>query len=176
VIVPPAGLVGNWEHELRMLFNLPFRIISGGDAKTQNPFVGPRSDLLIVSVDTLASDRVFARLQEAEVQPYDLVAFDEAHKLAANREADLRLRRTGRYRVAEALAGIPTDDERWSLAWGCHHLLLLTATPHMGKDFPIIACGDCWNPTRWRPLTPSMPIRWRLAVATLSGARKWLFS
>ena len=146
LIVPPAGLVGNWEHELRTLFNLPFRIITGSDARSGNPFTGPRSDVLIVSVDTLASDRMFTRLQEAEVQPYDLVVFDEAHKLAANREADLRLHRTGRYRVAEVLAGIPSDDERWSLAWGSHHLLLLTATPHMGKDFPYYCL--------WRLLEP----------------------
>ncbi len=146
LIVPPAGLVGNWEHELRTLFNLPFRIITGSDARFGNPFTGGQSDLLIVSVDTLASERMFARLQEADVQPYDLVVFDEAHKLAANREADLRLRRTDRYRVAEALAGIPNDEERWSLVWSCHHLLLLTATPHMGKDFPYYCL--------WRLLEP----------------------
>ena len=146
LIVPPAGLIGNWEHELRALFNLPFRIITGSDARSGNPFVGPRSDLLIISVDTLASERMFARLQEADVQPYDLVVFDEAHKLAANRDADLRLRPTDRYRVAEALAGIPSDHDRWSLSWGCQHLLLLTATPHMGKDFPYYCL--------WRLLEP----------------------
>src|SRR5438128_3677662 len=126
LIVPPAGLVGNWEHELRALFNLPFRIVAGADARAGNPFIGPRSDLLIASVDTLAGDRMFSRLQEADVTPYDLVVFDAAHKLAANREADLRVRRTERYRLAEALAGIPDEDERWSLTWSCHHLLLLT--------------------------------------------------
>src|SRR5216684_4193761 len=125
LIVPPAGLVGNWEHELRSLFNLPFRIISGSDARAGNPFSGPRSDLLIVSADTLAGDRMFSRLQEADVIPYDLVAFDEAHKLAANREADLRIRRTERYRLAEALAGIANEneDEERRLSWSCHHLL-----------------------------------------------------
>lgn len=146
LIVPPTGLVGNWEHELRSLFNLPFRIVTGSDARTSNPFTGPRSDLLIVSVDTLAGERMFSRLQEAEVMPYDLAVFDEAHKLAANREADLRMRRTDRYRLAEALVGIPGEDERWALSWNCHHLLLLTATPHMGKDFPYYCL--------WRLLEP----------------------
>src|SRR6266700_321639 len=146
LIVPPAGLVGNWEHEMRSLFNLPFRIVTGSDARAGNPFIGPRSDLLIVSVDTLTGDRMFSRLQEAEVAPYDLVVFDEAHKLAADREADLRMRRTERYQLAEALVGIPGEDERWSLAWNCHHLLLLTATPHMGKDFPYYCLWKLLEP------------------------------
>lgn len=33
LIVPPAGLVGNWEHEMRSLFNLPFHIVVGSDAR-----------------------------------------------------------------------------------------------------------------------------------------------
>ncbi|MBE3561835.1 MAG: DUF3883 domain-containing protein [Ktedonobacteraceae bacterium] len=146
LIVPPAGLVGNWEHELRSLFNLPFRIVSGSDARQNNPFTGPGSDLLIVSVDTLAGERMFSRLQEADTDPYDLAVFDEAHKLTAYRGPDFRVRRTDRYRLAEALAGISSEDARWSLSWHCHHLLLLTATPHMGKDFPYYSL--------WRLLEP----------------------
>src|SRR6266566_2266579 len=53
LIVPPAGLVGNWEHEMHSLFNLPFTIVAGSDARSSNPFTDPQSDLLIVSVDTL---------------------------------------------------------------------------------------------------------------------------
>src|SRR6266567_3528651 len=146
LIVPPAGLVGNWEHEMHSLFNLPFTIVVGNDARSGNPFTGPQSDLLIVSVDTLRGDSMFSRLQEAEVIPYDLVIFDEAHKLAADREADFRVRKTDRYRLAETLAGIPNEDPRWELSWSCHHLLLLTATPHMGKDFPYYCL--------WRLLEP----------------------
>src|SRR5438132_12730310 len=108
LIVPPAGLVGNWEHELRTLFNLTFTIVSGNDAKISNPFIGENSNLLIVSVDTLRGDTMFSRLQEPEVIPYDLVVFDEAHKLAADR-VELQERKTERYRLAEALAGIPVE-------------------------------------------------------------------
>ncbi len=103
LIVPPAGLVGNWEHEMHSLFNLPFTIVAGGDARSSNPFIGPQSDLLIISVDTLRGDGMFSRLQEAEVIPYDLVIFDEAHKLAADREADFRLPKTKSCRLAETL-------------------------------------------------------------------------
>lgn len=74
--------------------------------------------------------------------------FDEAHKLSADREPDLSIRKTDRYRLAEALAGIQTVDPRWSLNWSAHHLLLLTATPHMGRDFPYFCL--------WRLLEPEV--------------------
>jgi superfamily II DNA or RNA helicase len=148
LIVPPAGLVGNWRRELLTLFNLPFRIVSGNDARNDNPFVGENSNQIIISVDTLASPRVFTRLSDPEVVPYGLVIFDEAHKLSADRGADLRVRKTDRYCLAEALAGIPTHDKRWRLGWSTYHLLLLTATPHMGKDYPYYAL--------WRLLEPEM--------------------
>ena len=133
---------------IRTLFSLDFRIIGGSDSMADNPFRGSNSDRLIVSVDTLASERTFARLQEQGVEPYDLCIFDEAHKLSADRQPDFSIRRTDRYLVAEALAGIPSGDPRWSLDWACHHLLLLTATPHMGKDFPYYAI--------WRLLEPDV--------------------
>ena len=148
LIVSPAGLVGNWERELRTLFNLRFSIIAGSDARAGNPFVGDGSNLLIVSIDTLAGERMFSCLQDSEVAPYDLAIFDEAHKLSAYREPDLTVRKTDRYRLAEALAGIPDRRSRWELKWYCHHLLLLTATPHMGKDFPYYCL--------WRLLEPEV--------------------
>jgi superfamily II DNA or RNA helicase/transcriptional regulator with XRE-family HTH domain len=150
LVVPPAGLVGNWEREMRTLFRLPFRIVQGPDARTGNPFVGPDSDLLIISIDTLAGERMFGRMREAITSriaaPYDLVVFDEAHKLAADREQDFYVRKTDRYRLAEALAGLPADGSRWELGWSATHVLLLTATPHMGKDFPYYCL--------WRLLAP----------------------
>lgn len=134
LIVPPAGLVGNWERELRTLFNLPFRILSGVESKADNPFIGPWSNLLIVSVDTLSGGRTLERFQEAGVEPYDLVVFDEAHKLSADRNPDLTVRKTDRYELAEIIAS------------RCQHLLLLTATPHMGKEYPYFALWKLLEP------------------------------
>lgn len=152
LIVPPAGLVGNWERELRKLFSLPFRVVSGSEARIDNPFIGADSNLMIVSVDTLAGERTFGRLAEPEVQPYDLVVFDEAHKLSADREPDFRVRKTDRYKLAEAISGIqdgdPSSRDVWKLHWSARHLLLLTATPHMGKDFPYFCL--------WRLLEPQV--------------------
>ena len=136
LIVPPAGLVGNWEREMRNLFRMQFRVVSSTDARLGNPFFGPESDRVIVSVDTLAGERMFSHIGNETTEAYDLVVFDEAHKLAADRQPDFRVRKTDRYRLAEAIAGAGADSERWALSWTAQHLLLLTATPHMGKDFP----------------------------------------
>jgi superfamily II DNA or RNA helicase len=148
LIAPPAGLVGNWYRELKTLFGLDFRVVVGAGAKSSNPFTGAGSDLIIISVDTLASERPFARLQEPAVEHYDLCIFDECHKLAADRQPDFTIRKTDRYPVAEALAGVQVGDPRWALEWAATHLLLLTATPHMGKDFPYYAL--------WRLLEPEV--------------------
>ena len=88
--------------------------------------------------------------------PYDLVVFDEAHKLAAHQQPDLSVRKTDRYRLAEALAGLPAGDPRWELGWSATHVLLLTATPHMGRDFPYYCL--------WRLLAPD-------ALATIDAFR-----
>ncbi|MBE2266657.1 MAG: DEAD/DEAH box helicase, partial [Anaerolinea sp.] len=146
LIVPPAGLVGNWQREMAKMFNLSFRVIRGGDVRRENPFAHPDSDLVIVSVDTLSSDRVFARLKESATTPYDLVIFDEAHKLASNRDADFTVRRTERYKLAEALIGASSNG--MTLDWSARHLLLLTATPHMGREYPYYAL--------WRLLEPEI--------------------
>ena len=152
LVVPPAGLIGNWERELRTLFRLRFRIVRGEDARFGNPFVGKGSDRVIVSIDTLVGERMFVRLGESAVSghtaPYHLVVFDEAHKLSADRNSNGTFRKTARYRLAEALAGLPATKERWNLGWSARNLLLLGATPHMGRDFPYYCL--------WRLLKPSV--------------------
>ncbi len=146
LIVVPAGLVGNWYRELRSLFQLQFRVVRGEDARDGNPFIGAEGDLALVSVDSLCAERLFDCLKSADVEPYDLAVFDEAHKLSASRYSDDRLRPTKRYRLAEAIAGVRPLPLDWQLLWSVHNLLLLTATPHMGKDFPYYCL--------WRLLEP----------------------
>ena len=120
LIIPPAGLIGNWERELRVCFRLQFRILSSADAANTNPFAAPENRLAIISLDTLRQERMQDYLFEA--QPYDLVVFDEAHKLSARYESDGTIDKSKRYELAERIA----DQQK--------NLLLLTATPHMGKD------------------------------------------
>jgi len=151
LIVSPAGLVGNWKRELRTLFSLHCLEVTGSDCQADNPFNGPGSDLAIISVDTLTGDRAFQRLAQPDSQPYDLVIFDEAHKLSAFRNVDGTYDTTDRYKLAELLAGaesLQSSKQPRHLSWHTHHLLLLTATPHMGREFPYYAL--------WRLLEPNL--------------------
>lgn len=151
LIVPPAGLVGNWKREMRTLFSLHFREVTGPDCRLENPFVGMGADMVIVSLDTLAGGKALECLANSQTPAYDLVVFDEAHKLSATRNADLTYETTDRYKLAELLAGAePLQEARPQrrLPWHAHHLLLLTATPHMGKEFPYYAL--------WRLLEPDL--------------------
>lgn len=170
LVVSPAGLVGNWKSEMSKLFSLRLREVTGADCQTDNPFAGPDSNLAIVSIDTLSGDRAFARLAEASTSPYDLVIFDEAHKLSASRNTDLSYETTDRYKLAEMLAGADplqeTNPPR-SLSWHARHLLLLTATPHMGKDFPYYAL--------WRLLEPMVFRTWEAFITLPMSVRKPFF-
>ena len=140
LVVAPAGLLGNWQREMRTLFRIRAKPVRGADAAKNNPFVGPDSEFAVVSVDTLRSPRMFACLRDAGMsgQPYDLIVVDEAHKLSADRDPDMRVRKRERYLLGEALAGIPSKPE-WDLDWKAPSLLLLSATPHMGKEYPYFA-------------------------------------
>ena len=120
LIVPPAGLVGNWERELRILFRLRFNKLTSADAAVANPFLDSQNRLAIVSLDTLRQERMQEYLFEAP--SYELVVFDEAHKLSARFESDGTVDKSKRYELAERIAGRGNS------------LLLLTATPHMGRS------------------------------------------
>lgn len=124
IICCPAGLTWNWRRELRNFFDLEFRIVRGQDLQNGDP-LSDEHGLFIISVDTAATEAIHERLQNLGEARFDLAVFDEAHKLswADGRRLDTKTRR---YRLAETLAKST-------------HLLLLTATPHMGKPFPYFA-------------------------------------
>jgi len=121
IICCPAGLTWNWQRELRNFFDLDFRILRGQDFQNADP-LGNDEGLFIISVDTAATEAIRQRLHDGR---FDLAVFDEAHKLSWSDSRRLDTK-TKRYRLAETLAKST-------------HLLLLTATPHMGKQFPYFA-------------------------------------
>jgi superfamily II DNA or RNA helicase len=120
LIISPGSLTEQWRDELFEKFGLEFRVFSReleGSTPSGNPFED--LDHLIVRLDQMARNE---ELQDKLCsESWDLVVFDEAHKLSAHFFGN-KLEKTGRYRFAERI-GAQT-----------RHLLLMTATPHNGKD------------------------------------------
>ncbi len=120
LIVAPGSLVEQWRDELFEKFGLEFRIFSSAleeASPSGNPFEDHQQ--LIVRLDQMArNEELQAKLCAAG---WDLVVFDEAHKLAAHYYGR-EVKETGRFKFAKAL-GRET-----------RHLLLMTATPHSGKE------------------------------------------
>lgn len=120
VIVAPGSLVDQWREEMFEKFGLDFRVFTK-DLEAATPSGNPFEDIdhLIVRLDQMARNE---ELQEKLCAAgWDLVVFDEAHKLAAHFFGN-KLEKTGRFKLAEKL-GAQT-----------RHLLLMTATPHNGKE------------------------------------------
>ncbi|WP_298105937.1 helicase-related protein [Bradyrhizobium sp.] len=120
LIVAPGSLVEQWRDELFEKFGLEFHIYSSL-LEQASPSGNPFDDYarLIVRLDQLSRNE---ELQDKLCAPgWDLAVFDEAHKLSAHYFGS-KLEKTGRFRFAEKL--------------GVHvrHLLLMTATPHNGKE------------------------------------------
>jgi superfamily II DNA or RNA helicase len=120
LIVAPGGLVGQWQDELHDRFGLDFSILTRElieAARTGDPF-GERN-LLIARLDHLSrNDDLVERLTATE---WDLVVVDEAHRMAAHYFGN-EVKETKRYRLGKVLGGTT------------RHFLLMTATPHAGKE------------------------------------------
>ena len=170
-------MTGLYAREKQDLLRLRFRIASGADARARNPFAGPESDPIIVSIDALAGERMFGRLREDATEPCDLTVFDEAHKLSSDRGPDFRVRKTGRYRPAQTIPaarfpgrpGICCCSPQPAiliLAWsdaadrsrrsqeGMSTAIMRTAAPRRriwARTVPGIICGGCCCPMSCRP-------------------------
>jgi superfamily II DNA or RNA helicase len=120
LIVAPGSLVEQWRVELKEKFGLNFTIYSpaldqhsaSGNAFEDHPQLIARLDQLSRNDDVL---------EKALRGNWDLVIFDEAHKLSASWNGG-DVKKTRRYEMAEALGA------------ATRHLLLMTATPHNGKE------------------------------------------
>ena len=120
LVVAPGGLVDQWQDELYLKFGLAFEILTpqfgetvfGASAFEQHP-------LLIARMDQLArNEDLLAELAKSE---WDLVVVDEAHRMGAHYFGG-KLEKTKRFQLGELLGDI------------ARHLLLMTATPHSGKE------------------------------------------
>jgi len=122
LVVCPGSLVEQWQDELNRRFHLPFEILTNDKleaARSGNWFV--ENHLVIARLDKLARDEETQAKLAAPDARWDLVVCDEAHKLSATYFGD-DIKYTKRYRLGQLLSTLT------------RHFLLLTATPHNGKD------------------------------------------
>lgn len=120
LIVCPGVLAEQWQDELYQKFNLPFEILTNDKisaSKTGNWF--NEENLVIARLDKLSrNEDLQAKLS---VTDWDLVIVDEAHKMSASFFGG-EVKFTKRYRLGQLLSH------------RTRHFLLMTATPHNGKE------------------------------------------
>ncbi|GIK39569.1 MAG: RNA helicase [Chloroflexota bacterium] len=120
LICVPGGLAAQWQDELWFKFQLRFDIMSRETIETSvsgNPFQD--KDLLIIRLDQVArDDELQEKLRRTE---WDLAIIDEAHKMSAHFWVG-ELEETKRYKLGKLLSSI------------ARHFMLMTATPHNGKE------------------------------------------
>lgn len=120
LIVSPGNLAEQWQDELFQKFHLRFEILTNDrleSAVTGNIFT--EVNFCIARLDKLARN---AELQEKlKVTDWDLIVCDEAHKMSATMWGG-EVKYTKRYQLGRLLSSI------------ARHFLLLTATPHNGKE------------------------------------------
>jgi superfamily II DNA or RNA helicase len=121
LIVAPGSLTEQWQDELKEKFELNFELLTRDLINATglgNPF--EQRPLLIARMDMLSRDEELqSRLEQAP--EWDLVVCDESHRMSAHYFGS-EVKRTKRYDMGKRVGN------------HARNLLLMTATPHNGKE------------------------------------------
>ncbi|WRS29197.1 helicase-related protein [Actinomycetaceae bacterium MB13-C1-2] len=122
IIVAPGGLVEQWREELSEKFDLRFEVFGRqmvDDAQGRNVFA--EHPYLIARMDQLSrSEDLIEQLGEVT---WDVAVVDEAHRMSAHYSSWAgEVDETKRFRLGRLLSET------------AHNFLLMTATPHAGKE------------------------------------------
>ena len=120
LIVAPGSLVEQWQDEMFEKFGLSFTLFSREQVEQSrggNPF--DDIDLMVARVDQLSRNE--DHQEKLRLSHWDLIVVDEAHKLSASYFGN-KVNKTKRFQLGELLGSIT------------RHFLLMTATPHNGKE------------------------------------------
>ena len=119
LVVCPAGMVRQWQDEMRYKFNEDFRIY-GDSFLIDHASQWPTYEKVIVSIDRAKSDTHLPVFNDSK--DWDVIIFDEAHHLSKIEHQAV----TQRYRLAERLRSL-TDS-----------FIFLSGTPHQGNSDQFI--------------------------------------
>ncbi|MDQ6893721.1 MAG: DUF3883 domain-containing protein [Acidobacteriota bacterium] len=131
MIVVPAHLVPKWQEELEDFFGIRAGRLTQEVARDPRD-LDPRVDVWLASLDLFTHNPDVRRKAVGSRASWSLAVFDEAHRLTP----------TSQYLAAAQ-----------DLAAKSHHLLLLTATPHRGKEHFFRGLCNVLDPTLypWDP-------------------------
>lgn len=120
LIVSPGSLVEQWQDELHSKFNLKFDILTNDRMESSiSGNIFTEVDRCICRMDKLARNEELQ--SKLKVSEWDLIVVDEAHKMSATVWGG-EVKYTKRFQLGRLLSNITRN------------FLLLTATPHNGKE------------------------------------------
>ena len=122
LVVCPGSLAEQWQDELYKRFHLPFEILTNDKieaSRSGNWFA--ETPLAIARLDKLSRNEELQERLQAPDCSWDLIVCDEAHKMSASFFGN-EIKYTKRYRLGQLLSA------------RTRHFLLMSATPHNGKE------------------------------------------